>query len=98
MPSGITDPNSTLLEAERDGVTRRAVQLRRQNEREAAGVTDPPAAANYRPGGTSRPVPIMPKREPLMGKPERIRPIEAAARAGALERALHHRHIGRAHV
>ena len=89
MPSGITDPNSTLLEAERDGVTRRAVQLRRQKERAAAGVTEPPAAANYRPGGTARRVPIMPPREPLIGKPERIRPIEAAARAGALERALH---------
>ncbi|NBT35461.1 MAG: hypothetical protein EBT03_07965 [Betaproteobacteria bacterium] len=89
MPTGITDINSTLLEAERDGVTRRAVQLRRQKQREAAGEEQPPAAANYRPGGTARRVPIMPLSQPV--KPERLRPIEAAARAGALERALHRR-------
>jgi len=86
MPSGITDPNSTLLEAERDGVSRRAVQYRRKKEREQLGQTTPEQP---------RVKPIIPasmKSAALeVGPPKRISPITAAGRAGAIERAIYRR-------
>ena len=86
MGTGITDPNGTLLEAERDGVSRRAVQYRRKKEREQLGQTT-----------TEQPrvKPIIPasmKSAALeVGPPKRISPITAAGRAGAIERAIYRR-------
>lgn len=77
MSTGITDPNGTLLEAERDGVSRRAVQLRRQKMREKIGQLE---------GEQSPAKPTAAGLE--VGPPKRISPITAAARAGALERAI----------
>jgi hypothetical protein len=81
MPTGITDPNGTLLEAERDGVSRRAVQLRRKKLREQIEQVE--EAHN---------IPPLPGRPLLagveVGPPKRISPLTAAARAGALELAI----------
>lgn len=86
MGTGITDPNGTLLEAERDGISRRAVQYRRKKEREQLGQAEP---------GQPRVKPILPadmKRGVVeVGPPKRISPITAAARAGAIERAIYRR-------
>ena len=80
MSTGISDPNGTLIEAERDGVSRRAVQLRRKKIREKLGQIE---GENV----SARPIP--PGLE--VGRPKRISPITAAARAGALERAISRR-------
>lgn len=82
-----TDPNSTLVLAEQLGVSRRTIQRRQKRLREAA------AADMQTLVPQQQALPLMPVNvEPLkMPRAQRISALQAAARAGALEKAVFER-------
>ena len=82
-----TDPNSTLVLAEQQGVSRRTIQRRQKKLREAA------AAELTTLVPQQQALPLMAANaQPLkMPRAQRISALQAAARAGALEKAVFQR-------
>jgi len=82
-----TDPNGTLVEAQRLGLSRRTIQRRQKKLREAAAA-DMQALVPQQQVLPLVPINVQPLRMP---RAQRISALQAAARAGALEKAVFER-------
>lgn len=88
MGRGITDPNQTAVQAEREGVSRRTIQRRLKKAKEAAQAD----LQAHRPQQMVIPSIVPDLVPPLkLEDPKRISAHDCAARAGALERAVFRR-------
>jgi len=82
-----TDPNSTMLLAEQQGVSRRTIQRRQRRLREAAAAD----LETLLPQQQALPLMALNVQPLKMPRAQRISALQAAARAGALEKAVFER-------
>jgi len=82
-----TDPNSTLVLAEQQGVSRRTIQRRQKKLREAAAAE----LTTLVPQQQALPLMAVNAQPLKMPRAQRISALQAAARAGALEKAVFQR-------